>query len=412
MKDGRKRSGWPVLYGLTALIAVRAHELPEYEQALCGWLGVETEFPFLRALLGALCVCVLLLYAVRWVRRDIHRSQPVIGCAAAMFAVLIVMTLIYRGASGYWLDWAAGFALMLIFDMGLQRERDGTLNALSLALLLWVCANIPVRLLVPWGLNGPDPNPEFVPEWLIGNRAFYYRIAFPALGLELVRSQARSGRYTLRTAFVFAAVTATVALQRGGTGLMGYAVLLAMTVFFARRALPRYAQPIIMLAVSVLLFICLHYFKVQQRMGWLIEDVLEKDATLSFRTDAWTASLQIIGKNPVTGVGLLPVAYKKELLGYSHTHNQVLELLLHGGALALLPYIGMTWLASRETLRHRQSAAVKNAALLLMTFLFMGTVEMFHNDPLYYPLFVLAFRADCLAESERPLPCVSLFRRG
>ena len=89
----------------------------------------------------------------------------------------------------------------------------------------------------------------------------------------------------------------------------------------------------------------------------------------------------------------------------------MLELLFHGGLLALIPFIGMTAWTSREALRHRRSPAVKTAAILLMVFLFMGTVEIFHTDPLYYPLFILLGRADCLAGEEDALPRISFFAR-
>ena len=396
MKNKEKQNLLPALYGLTVFMAVQAHDLSLAEKAVYAFLGADGGFPVLRALLGALCAVVLALYAARRLWGSIQKKQPLLGCALLMFGTLALMTLLYGGASGYWLSWAAGLALMLVLDMGLQRERAGTLSAFSLALLIWVCLNLPARLLAPQGLNGPDPSPLFVPRWLLGNRAFYYRIAFPALGFEMIRAQEKAGRYTLRTALVFAAVTLTVALQGGGTALMGYAVFLGMLLLFGRRALPRFATPAAMLALSAALFIGLHFLHVQGGFEWLIEDMLEKDLTLTNRTDVWTAALEIIKKHPVTGVGLLPVAYKKQLLGYSHTHNQVLELLLHGGLLALLPYLGMVWLSSRQALRFGRCAAVRVAAILLMTFVFMGTVEMFHNDPLYYPLFMLLFRSEQL----------------
>ena len=117
-------------------------------------------------------------------------------------------------------------------------------------------------------------------------------------------------------------------------------------------------------------------------------------------------------KNPVTGVGLLPLTYMAPLLGgFNHTHNQLLEILLHGGFVALGLYLGALYFASREALAHRRSAAVKTAALLMAVFAFMGVSEMFHNEPLYYALIVLLSRADCLAKGGKALPRISLKKR-
>lgn len=406
----------PIFSLFFVFLAVRANDLKKADEAVAKAVGWQA-FYGLRILLWALCALVAFIYLWRLIRGGLRKKSPALWCLLALHGVLIAMTLIYRGATGYWLNWAAGLALCLLLDMGLQRERGATLEAFSLALLTWLLANLPVRILIPWGLNGPDSNPLFVPEWVIGNRVIYYRLAFPALAFEMIRAQREEGRYTLRTLLVFAVVTATVALQRGGTALLGYALLLGMLAFFGRRALPRYALPITMLGVSVLLFVGLHFFRIQELFAVLIQRILHKDMTLTYRSDVWTEAVDVIRRYPITGVGYLPLSYMRELFHstpetpLNHTHNQVLELLFHGGLLALLPFIGMTTWGSREALRHRRSPAVKTAAILLMVFLFMGTVDIFHTDPLYYPLFILLGRADCLAGEDDALPRISFFAR-
>ena len=407
----------PYIYLVFVLLAVQVNNLKKAEQAVYGWLGYPAGFPFLRVVLWLLCAGMIGLYLWRLVRGDVSRRPGMVLLLLAMHGVLILMTLVYGGASGYWLHWVTALSLMLALEMGLQREKQSVLEGFSLALALWLCLNLPVRLLVPWGLNGPDSNPLFVPEWLLGSRVTYYRVAFPALGLEMIRSQMRHGRYTLRTLAVFLLVAVTVALHRGATALMGYAVLLGMLAAFSCRALPRYATPAAMLGVSAALFIAVQFLHVQYLFTPLLERGLGKDATLNLRTEIWTEALKVIRNYPLTGVGLLPVSYLQQLFHataeapFNHTHNQILEIWMHGGLLALAPFLGMVALASRQALRFRQSAAVKTAAVLLMAFLFMGTVEIFHNDALYYPLFVLLARADCLQAPARQLPCMSFRRR-
>ena len=421
----------PAFYMLFTLIAIRANDLKKWERGIFGLGDFDSRqvFPFLRVLLWALCGIVLGMYICRWASGRIKRKQPMLLCFLGMHAALILMTMVYHGASGYWLHWTCGLSLMLMLDMGLQCERESLLEGISLAFLLWLSLNVPARALWPAGLNykqaelvwyiEPVENAEalFVPEWLIGNRVFYYRLAFPGLCLEMIRAQVRHGRFTLRTGIVFALVLFVVVTQRGGTALIGFALLMAMLLWFNRRALPRYATPAAMLAVSVLLFIGLHFLHIQENLGFLIRDRLGKDTDLTYRTHIWTETLKIIKNYPLTGVGLLPVEYVRKLFGstfvqpLNHTHNQILELLMHGGVLTLLPYLGMVWIATRETLRFRRNAAVKTAAILLMTFLFMGTVDIFHNEPIYYPLFMLLARADCLAEGGKRLPRISVMER-
>lgn len=413
-------------------IAVRANDLKKTERALAGLHDYDGKecFPFLRVFLWALCSVVLAMYLYRWFSGRVKKKQPMLLCFLGMHAALVLMTLIYRGASGYWLHWTAGLCLMLMLDMGLQCEKKSVLSGFSGALLLWLTLNLPVRLLLPQGVNYQqsvlpqwyidriqDVETMFVPEWLLGNRVFYYRLVFPALCLEMIRAQAVDGRYGLRTGVTLALALFTVASQRGGTALIGAALLLGMLLWCNRRALPRYATPAVMLGVSAALFISLQFLHVQNLFGFLIEGRMGKDMSLTDRTVVWTRALQLIAKHPLTGIGLLPVSYMRELFRstfeqpLNHTHNQLLELLLHGGVLALLPYLGMVAIATRQALRFRRSEAVKTAALLLMVFLFLGTVDIFHNEPIYYPLFMLLAHAEALAEGGKKLPRISLWER-
>ena len=421
----------PVFYALFTLIAIRANDLKKAERAVFGLSEYDARqvFPFLRVPLWILCAAVLCMYACRWINGRISRKQPMLWCFLGMHGALAAVTLAFHGASGYWLHWMCGLCLMLIIDMGLQRERESLLEGMAWAFLIWLALNVPARLLWPGGLNyrqsvlvwyiEPVENAEaaFVPEWLLGNRVFYYRLAFPGLCLEMIRTQVKHGRYTLRTGIVFALTLFAVVTQRGGTALMGFALLMGMLVWCNRRALPRYATPAVMLGASALLFIGMHFLHIQENLGFLIRDRLGKDTDLTYRTHIWEETLKIIKNYPLTGVGLLPVEYVRQLFGstfaqpLNHTHNQLLELMMHGGVLALLPYLGMVWIATREALRYRRCAAVKTAAILLMTFLFMGTVDIFHNDPIYYPMFMLLARADRLDEGAKKLPRISLLQR-
>ncbi|MBR5430429.1 MAG: O-antigen ligase family protein [Firmicutes bacterium] len=395
-------------YFILAFFAVRANDIRKAEGLLEKYLHSDAAVTALRVFLWVLCAVTALMYLCRLLGGQIKKRPVMLLLLLALHGVILLVTLFYGGASGYWINWAAGLALAMALDMGLQRDRDSVLNGFSLALLLWLILNLPVRLLVPEGLNGPDPSPYFVPEWLIGNRVFYYRLAFPALCFEMIRGQSKDGLWSLRMLITLPVVFATVALQRGGTALAGFALLMGMMIFFNRRALPRWANPMTMLVLSVLVFIGLQFLHVQNLFGTLLTSLLHRDVTLNFRTNIWTDVLEIIKKYPLTGIGLVPVSYMQQILHstpetpLNHCHNQLLEIMLHGGVLALVPYVGMVWAAARQTIRRRDCVAVKTAALLLMTFLFMGTVDIFQNDPLYYPLFILLGCAEFLVP--RPAP--------
>ena len=394
----------PLLYTLFALPALRPRLLCEVD-ALLG-IGA---FPLSEILIYIVFTLVLIAYLFRWLRGDIQRKNPTFLCLLLMFLWLDAVTLLYGGASGYHIVWHSGFALMMMLDMGLQREKESVLRGIITAMEIWIYVNLCALFLHPGGVWTDDP---LSPEWILGSRAIYYRIVFPALALSLIRYHVLGKKWRWRTAELLIACVLTIGLQRGGTGLIGFVLMLFLLLWCYRRALPRYLTPLTFTGLALLGFIGIHFFKVHYAFEWLISGVLGKSMTLSNRTDIWQHTMALIFNNPITGVGLLPVAYMSPLLGgFTHTHNHLLELMLHGGVIALGLYAAALYFASHEAIAHRRNPAVKVAAILLAVFSFIGVNEIFHNEPIYYALFILLARADCLTGSAKPLPRISLIKR-
>lgn len=400
----------PLVYTVLVFVLLRVHKAAHFEQVLYSALGIESNFPMLRVLVYTVCAGVYATWVFRWWTGRLKNANPMILTIGAMFAVLWISTALHLGNSGYHIDWHAGFALMLLLDMGLQRERRSALSGFSSALLIWVLLHLLSMAIYPNGYSGlkVEENPFYVPEWLLGTRTMYFRITLSALGFEAVCAHACRGRWTLRTVFVALIVLVTVILQRGMTAILGLAFLLLTLAVLRGYALPKWLNPVTMAALSVLLTVILLIPRNETRA---VTQALGKNVTMLARTDAWRAALNEIRDKWLLGIGQHPIAENAVLLGAAHTHNQMIELLLHGGVAALSAYLVMIVFAGCAVLQYRRSAAVKTAALLLMAFLLMGTAEIFHNEPIFYPLFVLVSRADCLAKGSTELPDLLLFRR-
>lgn len=399
----------PWLYALAIFFLVKSHGASQLEFYVAWLQGKEVGFPWAHAALYALCAPIYCVYIYRFATGRIRRRQEMLAALLALFALLGLSTLLYRGATGYWPDWLAGLALIMIVDMGLQCERESALTAFSLALGLWIFLNAAAYLAFPQGIDRLTHWRLFKTPWVLNSRVYYYRFVIPCLAFELIRAQVTRGRWPVLTYSVWALALLNLALERGGTAVMGVLLLAALMLYCRGRALPRWLNPMVMLAFSALAFIGIYFFGIQRHFSWVLENVFHREAArFDNRTQIWEAAVDIIRRYPLTGIGWLPVAYAKSLLTEPHTHNQLLELLLHGGLLALVPYTFMVHLATREALRFRRHEPAKLAAFLLMAFLFMGVADIYQNDPLYYPLFFLVYRADCLSAGTPALPCASL----
>lgn len=416
LRRDNKISAWldrifsqPYLYAFFALIALKPRALCDMDELIASILHVDA-FPLFRVATYAIFTIVLVCYALRWVMRDIARVNKTLLCILAMFLYLAGITFVFDGASGYHIDWHAGFALMMMIDMGLQREKKSLIRGLAGAFEFWVYLNVISFVVFPESL---DPR-NVTASWILGSRVFYYRILFPALAAALLRYQVCGREFSLHTVLLVIASAVTAVWQGGGTALIGLGLWIVLAVWCNRRALPKYMTPLFFTLLAAVVFVGIQYFDVHNLFASLITGVLNKRMTLSGRTDIWDKTMTVVFKNPITGVGYLPVAFMRNLLGgwaFSHTHNQLLELLLHGGVITVALYLTAVHFASTEAVRYRRSPAVKSVALLLCVFAFMGVVEIFHNDPIYYAMFVLLSRADCLADEDKKLPRISVIKR-
>lgn len=399
----------PYLYAFFAVIALRPRALCDMDALLASVLQTES-FPLFRTLTYVIVTLTLIAYLLRWALHDIKRVNPTLLCILGLFMYLAVITFVFDGASGYHIDWHAGFALMLMADMGLQRERKSFIRGLTGAFEFWVYLNVISYVIFP---NSLVPK-SLYPVWILDKHVFYYRTVLPALALALVRWQLLGSQYKARGILLMICCLICFAMQGGGTALVGLALLAGMMLWCNRRAVPRYMTPLAATGVAAAVFAGIYFFGLEQAFEPLITGVLDKSITLTGRTEIWQGVMPAIAKNPITGIGYLPVAFLREMLGgshFSHTHNQLLLLMLHGGVIATAIYLAALHFASREAVRYRRSTAVKTMTLLASTFALMGVVEIFHNDPVYYALFVFLSRADCLAEGVKQQPRISLIKR-
>ena len=400
---------YPIIYAVLVFILVRARNIALYQEKLDSLFGGNGNFPVLRGLIYVLCACVYGIWIFRWWTGRLSGTRPMLLTICGLFAALWLSTALHLGITDYHINWHSGFALMLMLDMGFQREKASVLEGFSWALLVWLLLNLLSMALYPYGYYGPNNGQSYVPEWLLGTRTRYFRFTLAALGFEAVRAHSSHGRWTLRTVLTALIVLLTTALERGVTALIGTAFLLILLTMLRGKALPKWLNPAVIAFISVMLTAILILLP-QGRLNTLA-GVVNRGASLPERINGWRAALSLISKNWLLGIGLCPRSFTESLIGCTDAHNQTLEILLHGGVASLLFYFAIIGLATWKTLRYRRSGAVKTAALLLMTFLLTGTTEVFHTDPIYYPLFVLVFQADRLSEKSIVLPDLTLRRR-
>ncbi len=72
---------------------------------------------------------------------------------------------------------------------------------------------------------------------------------------------------------------------------------------------------------------------------YFVENILEKNATFTTRTDIWLDTIDLISKHPWIGYGYRSVEWNAQQIGASGPHNLWLEIMLYGGIIAVSEFL-------------------------------------------------------------------------
>lgn len=130
-------------------------------------------------------------------------------------------------------------------------------------------------------------------------------------------------------------------LMGSGTGKVCVMVIIIGNIV-QQRNVKRYANRVsnkrnlrymYILIASLAILVGIVFFNIQSIFGWLIVDVLNKDLTLSGRTDTWKLAMEQFLCKPLIGYG-----YGHMVVGHYYAHNIILELLVTSGLVGFVLY--------------------------------------------------------------------------
>ena len=215
---------------------------------------------------------------------------------------------------------------------------------------------------------------------------------------------------------IFMAITSTVIM--GSSTAITALVVYAIFIFYCYISNKKYNAVNLRgaLIIGGIIDISIVFFRIQEHLANLILSVFGKDSTLTGRTDLWNQAIELIGINPWFGKGNSyalaqygwltkqywdPVAQKLEDT-YFVAHNQFLEVMINGGVVCLIAFLGIFLMMSRVT-KNIYNNTYKNyiAAAVLAYFIAMITDLVSPYEPLYLFVIVCSYIYNCENFNER-----------
>lgn len=136
---------------------------------------------------------------------------------------------------------------------------------------------------------------------------------------------------------------------------------------------------------------------------YIVEDVLKKDLTFTYRTHMWESALKIIEESPIWGWGFADADwFKANMSAFAiGPHNFILSILIHGGVILLSIYI---MICSKVVKTIMPYLKIKNMQLLLLAVACLWVMSLFEMYPytiMFYALALLYYSHYVYADAEK-----------
>lgn len=177
-------------------------------------------------------------------------------------------------------------------------------------------------------------------------------LLFIAMITTAITARFRKRRFffSKREVFVYANIILAEILYFSGTAFTGLLSFLVALYVFSR--FPCLYKPKLVGCGLLTLNALVVLLRIQDWFAWFIEGVLDKNLSLTGRTDLWDMAFLRIAQKPLIGYGVsntLEVTYSKTTLA---AHNMLLETTMQSGLIALvlmvILFIGVMHAISRE----------------------------------------------------------------
>ena len=235
------------------------------------------------------------------------------------------------------------------------------------------------------------PNDEY---GLFENRNYLIRFFLP--GMFFAMTAAYENKNKIWNAIVIlylALIAAIVVLAESGTGMIGVFAFVILSIIYSKKQMPKWLSVGYVATYSVIIFLLIYFFNIQEKFDFLIVDVLNKDITFTGRTLIWNSAISVIKQHPLWGIGESS-NLRALLYGASHAHQYWLQLLVTGGIAGCSIVYTMYCFASRSLVKHPNNKLFKLVSITIISFLIMGIDESLMGSAMLMPLLVVAGEAE------------------
>ena len=146
--------------------------------------------------------------------------------------------------------------------------------------------------------------------------------------------------------------------------------------------------------LSIILFVCIVLFRLQDLISYFIENILNKDLTFTGRTDIWDNSINYFLQSPFIGNGLCNFSTRRILVGIFHAHCTYLNVLIEGGIIGFTIYLIPFIMIGKKLKLFIKTKIVQIISIGFLCFFILTLMEVYEFNYVLYILINIAYYVD------------------
>lgn len=306
--------------------------------------------------------CLLALYAWN------QGKMPKLIIGVFLFELSIVLsTLINHGyLSRALIDAISITTYVSVLCLAIKYNQAGLIYVLRTILVVLVVINFATILFFPEGLSADlytnKGNPLYF--MVVDNGSALFLI-FSIL-LFYLDGFNRNGRIVGLNKLCMAVCLFSALFSKSATAIFSVMLLMVSIVLVEKSNLAELTKPKILLLIYLLGFGYLMSMQENALLQYILVHIFDRSTTFTGRYVLWEAALKMIELHPWIGYGKLERDYLLVWGGAASSHNLILEILLQGGLVALMLFVGIIIATAR---RINSKPLRKVTACLILTLL-------------------------------------------
>ena len=352
---------------------------------------------FARALLAIISIFKIAPYIIK---KGGTKQQ----IAVILFCISMVISTVHatseRSRIAYSLIESLTILEIFAFWEKAQKKYWWSFICLARYIIFWVLLNTVTLVLFP---NGLFQNSLGNPLWVLGGKfeITYYNLVCIAFCVSFFKMKKKKERDQLLIILGLLCINLSIEIFVGcSTGIIATFLLMIMFGYVENRKKIKLKYAIVITAVLTIAVVFLQIQKNIPLLRYVIEDLLQKNISLTGRNKIYESYFRLMRGNMIWGMG-----YKNTLIqdyiGPANTQNAFLELLCLYGIVGLILFLLVFSISVREY--RNKYIYLKSIAAMIIIYFVCAVVEIPFDNLFYILVALIAKSADIQLEIEKQL---------